>query len=118
MRKKGSNSCQVRVSLGERDPETGRYRYVLRQVHGTKRDARRAADALAAEVARDGHRQSGRRTVSDLLDRWTAHLEGRGRARSTLVRYRSAVNANTKPALGKVDIAKLEPAQIDSYDRG
>ena len=91
---------------------------MLRQVHGTKRDAQRAADALAAEVARGGHRQSGRRTVSDLLDRWTAHLEGRGRARSTLVRYRSAVNANTKPALGKVDIAKLEPAQIDSYDRG
>ena len=115
MRKKATNSWQVRVSLGERGPETGRYRYVLRQVHGTKRDARRAADALAAEVARDGHRQSGRRTVSDLLDRWMAHLEGRGRARSTLVRYRSAVNANIKPALGKVDIAKLKPAQIDSY---
>ena len=115
VRKKGTNSWQVRVSLGERDPKTGRYRYVLRQVHGTKRDAQRAADALAAEVARGGHRQNGRRTVADLLDQWMAHLEGQGRARSTLVRYRSAVNANIKPVLGKVDIAKLEPAQIDAY---
>lgn len=115
MRKKGSNSWQVRVSLGERDPETGRYRYVVRQVHGTKRDAQRAADALAAEVARGSHRHSERRTVSALLDQWMVHLEGQGRALSTLVRYHSAIRANIKPALGNIDIAKLEPAQIDYF---
>lgn len=53
--------------------------------------------------------------MADLLDQWMAHLEGQGRARSTLVRYRSAINANIKPALGKIDIARLEPAQIDAY---
>ena len=115
LRKRGTDSWQVRVSLGERDPTTGRYRYVMRQVHGTKRDAQRVADTLASEVARGGHRQSGKRTVSELLEEWMAHLEGQGRAASTLVRYRSAIKSNIVPRLGDVDITKLEPAQIDAF---
>ncbi len=111
LRKRGTDSWQVRVSLGERDPATGRYRYVVRQVRGTKRDAQRVADALASEVARGAHRQSGKRTVAELLEEWMVHLEGQGRAASTLVRYRSAINANIVPRLGNVDITKLEPAQ-------
>ena len=31
------------------------------------------------------------------------------------MRYRSAIRANIEPALGRIDIAKLEPAQIDAF---
>ncbi len=59
--------------------------------------------------------QTGRRTVTELLEEWMMHLEGQGRAASRLVRYRSAINTNIVPRLGNVDITKLEPAQIDAF---
>jgi integrase len=114
IRRRGADSWQVRVSLG-RDPETGRYRYVGRYVQGTKRDAQRAAAELITEVDRGGHREEGRHTVNELLDRWMAHIEAQGRAESTLARYRSCINANIKPRLGAKAINKLGPADIDRY---
>ena len=114
IRRRGADSWQVRVSLG-RDPETGRYRYVSRYVHGTKRDAQRAAAELITEVDRGGHREEGRHTVNELLDRWVAHIDAQGRAESTLARYRSCINANIKPRLGSKAINKLGPADLDRY---
>ncbi len=108
------NRWQVRVPLG-RDPSTGRYRYVGRYVQGTKRDAQRAAAELIIEVDRGGHREEGRHTVNELLDRWMAHIEAQGRAESTLARYRSCINANIKPRLGAKAINKLGPADLDRY---
>jgi integrase len=95
--------------------ETGRWRYVERHVRGTKRDAQRALDALSVEVARGSHRTSGRRTVNDLLDSWVTHLEAQGRAESTLVRYRSAIRANISPRLGRLDITRVGPAELDRF---
>jgi hypothetical protein len=80
-----ANSRLVRVSVG-RDPTTRRYQYASRTVRGTKRDAQRAAAELVTEVERGGHRQKGRHTVAELLDRWMEHIEGQGRAASTLTR--------------------------------
>ena len=59
---------------------------------------------------------SGSLSASATLRLGGTATERQGRARSTLVRYRSAINANIKPVLGKIDVAKLEPAQIDAYD--
>jgi integrase len=105
----------VRVSLGQRDAQTGQWRYIERHVRGTKRDAQRALDALSVEVARGGHRTIGRRTVNDLLDAWVAQLETQGRAESTLVRYRSAIRADISPHLGRLDVTKVGPAELDRF---
>ena len=51
---------QVRVSLG-RDPETGRYPYTTRWVHGTKRNAQCAAANLVTEFEVGGRRRLTRR---------------------------------------------------------
>ncbi len=114
IRQRGPKVWQVRVSLG-RDPETGRYRYAQRYVNGGKRDAQRASAELVAEIERGGHRQRGRHTVEELLDRWMAHIETQGRAASTLVRYRSAIDVNIKPRLGRVEIAKVDGATLDAF---
>jgi integrase len=114
IRQNGAKGWQVRVSLG-RDPETGRYRYAYRQVQGGKREAQRVAAELVSEVDRGGHRHTGRHSVGELLDRWMIHLEGQGRAPSTLTRYRSAIHANIKPRLGNVPINKLQAADLDSF---
>ena len=114
IRQRGANSWQIRVSVG-RDPQTGRYAYVARYVQGTKRDAQRAAAELVAEVERGSHRNKGRHNVSELLDRWMAHIEGQGRAASTLTRYRSAISANIKPRLGDLAVNKVGPAELDGF---
>jgi integrase len=114
IRQRGARSWQVRVSLGERDAETGRHRYVERHVHGRKRDAERELAELITEVDSGGHRQTRRYTVSELLDRWMTHIEALGRAPSTLVRNRSAINTNINPKLGKLDITKVGRADIDN----
>jgi integrase len=82
-------------------------------VKGGKRAAERVAAELVAEVEKGGLRYQGRHTVSDLLDRWMAHIEAQGRAASTLVRYRSCIDVNIKPALGPVLIDKLDPVDVD-----
>src|SRR6516225_2500240 len=108
IRQRGANSWLVRVSVG-RDPTTGRYQYVNRTVRGTKRDAQRAAAELVTEVERGSHRQPGRHTVSELLDRWMDHIEGQGRAASTLIRYRSAITANIRPRIGNLTGRRWHP---------
>ena len=112
IRQRGPDRWQVRVPVG-RDPSTGRYRYVAREVTGGKRAAQRVAAELVAEVEHGGHRYQGRHTVSELLDRWMGHIEAQGRAASTLVRYRSAIDVNIKPAIGTVVIDKLDPVDVD-----
>ncbi len=114
IRQRGPKVWQVRVSLGK-DPDTGRYRYAQHYVNGGKRDAQRASAELVAEIERGGHRQRGRHTVEELLDRWMAHIESQGRAPSTLVRYRSAIDVNIKPRLGRVEIAKVDGAILDAF---
>jgi len=116
VRQKGEGRWQVRVSLG-RDPVSGRYRTIAREVRGRKRDAELVAAKLVAEVERGAYRDQevSRHSVADLLEDWLAHIEAQGRAASTLTRYRSVISVNIVPRLGDVQITKLGPAQIDSY---
>ena len=112
IRQRGPGRWQVRVSAG-RDPATGRYRYVTASVEGGTRDAQRAAAKLEHEV-RQGRASGGRGTVSDLLEKWMAHLEAQGRAPTTTVRYRSAIDVRVAPALGHVKVADLTAADLDA----
>ncbi len=47
-----------------------------------------------------------------------AHIEARGRAPSTLSRYRSAIRANIVPVLGDLQLAQLTAADIDAFYAG
>ena len=106
----------MRVSAG-RDPATGRYRYVTASVEGGKRDAQRAAAKLEHEV-REGRASGERGTVSDLLEKWMAHLEAQGRAPTTMVRYRSAIDVRIAPALGHLKVTDLTAADLDAFYAG
>ena len=97
-----------------RSPVDGSWRYVTRTVRGGKREAQRVAAELVAEVER-GLAPMVRGTVAQLLDHWILHLETQGRAPSTLERYRSAVKANIGPALGRLQLSDLGPADIDAF---
>lgn len=114
VRQKGPKRWQVRVSLG-RDAVTGRYRYLHRDVVGTKRDAQRAAAQLVADVDHGLHQGSRRYTVAELMDRWMDHTETQGRAPSTQTRNRSVIRRNITPHLGTARIDRLGPADLDRF---
>ena len=82
IRQKSADRWQVRVSLG-RDPTTGRYRYIAREVRGTKRTAQRAAAELVNEVEHGLHGHRGPHTLAELIDRWMTHIDALGRSPST-----------------------------------
>lgn len=114
IRKRGPNRWQLRASMG-RNPATGRYQYMHRDFVGTEASARKAAARLAVEVQEGRHQQSDRHTVEGLLNRWMEHIEGLGRAPTTLARYRSAIRHDIVPRLGQFRIDRLQPADIDSF---
>ena len=117
IRQKGPDRWQVRVSLG-RDAATGRYEYVTKDVRGTKRDAQKYAARLTTEVEQGLHRRAERHTVAQLLDRWMEHIEGLGRAPTTLARYRSAIRHDIVPRIGEFRIDRIQPADIDRFYTG
>jgi integrase len=53
--------------------------------------------------------------VADLLEKWMLHLETQGRAQSTLIRYRSAIDVRIIPALGWIEVTKLNAADLDTF---
>ena len=114
IRKRGANAWQVRTSLRQRDPETGRWRYIQRRVRVTKRNAQRALDALSVEVARGGHRTTGRRTVTDLLDAWVLHLEALGQSR---VHARPLPQRNPRQPTALVRTARTESTDLPRLSR-
>ena len=113
LRQRGPDTWQVRVSIGI-DPRTGKYLYTSKTVRGGKRAAQRAAADMASEVAKGGLRPKVRGTVHELLDTWLAHIEGQGRADTTLVRYRSVVATHIVPVIGRLRVEQLTPADLDA----
>jgi hypothetical protein len=114
IQQKTTDRWQVRVSLG-RDPTTGRYRYIAREVRGTKRTAQRAAVELVNEVEHGLHGHRGPHTLAELIERWMTHIDALGRSPSTLARYRSAINKDIPPHLGTTRIDRLTGADIDAF---
>lgn len=112
VREKRPGVWQVRVSLG-RDPETGKYRTLAREVHGGRRDAERAAARLLTEVS-DGRATAARGSVGDLLQRWLEHQEARGLAPRTLHGYRNFCRRITAE-LGRIELRKLKTADLDRF---
>ena len=115
-RPEGSGRWEVRVYAG-RDPGTGRDRQVSRVVHGTQKAAQRLEGKLAREVA-DADAPPSSTTVSQLLDRWMAHLESRGRSPWTMRGYRGYIAREIVPAVGARKVQELEARHLDAlYDR-
>ncbi len=87
-----------------------------RTVNGTKREAETALARFVAEQddvrpARTGFQA----TVSQLLDEWLKVGKQRGWTTYTEHRYSSYVEGRLRPALGKIKISRLGPAELDRF---
>ncbi len=114
MREKSPGYWQLRVYEG-RDPLTGKQRYRVRGVRGTKRQAERKLTALVAEVDR-GVVAAAAKTVGELLTEWLAHIEHLGRSASTLYNYRRLV-LQLPEGFKSQPMSKVTPKLVDDLYR-
>src|SRR5579864_2662271 len=112
VREKRPGVWQVRVSIG-RDPTTGKYRTIAREVRGGRRDAERAAAKLVTEIA-EGRASVARCSVADLLTRWLEHQTARGLAPKTLHSY-GGFARRISDELGSKELRKLTAADLDPF---
>jgi integrase len=112
LREKRPGVWQVRVSVG-RDPTTGKYRTIAREVRGVRRDAERAAAKLVTELA-EGRASIARGSVADLLTRWLEHQTVRGLAPKTLHSYRCFARRISEE-IGSKELRKLTPVDLDRF---
>jgi integrase len=104
------------VSTG-RDPVRGRYRYVSRTMHGTRKEAEAALAALVTEVnAGVGGHTGTDASVGELVEQWL-DLKREALSVTTWEGYVGKARFRLIPALGKVSVRKLTVRDIDVFYR-
>jgi integrase len=83
-------------------------------------ERKKDADARAAEVkvniAKGVHTATSKSiTVGEAANDWLAYVEGEGRERTTIERYRQLVRKHIVPRLGNERVAKLTTPRINSF---
>ncbi|MCP4967117.1 MAG: site-specific integrase [bacterium] len=111
MRKRGA-SWELRVFLGY-DPVTGKQRYASRTVRGGKRDAQRVLAEMVTEAER-GLTPRSASTVGELLEAWF-ELAAADFSPTTVKETRGFIDRSLLPGLGERKLAKLKPAEIDTF---
>ncbi len=110
----GSGAWRLRAYAG-RDTVTDHPIQITRSFRGTETAARKALAKLVTEVEA-GKFVRSRVTVSELLDKWLAHIEAVGKARpKTIYEYRRKIEGRIRPALGSVRLNRLEPDTLDGW---
>jgi integrase len=112
IRKRGKNSYQVFVEL-PREPG-GRRRQKTFTVRGRKKDAEQKLAATLHEINTGLYIEPAKLTVGEYLDRWLTTYPTRV-SRKTCDRYAEIVRIHLKPALGLVDLPRLQSMQIQEY---
>ena len=99
-------------------PVTGRPTQTSRTIHTAKRggksEAQAALDALRAEVMGPGTMDANS-TLSDLLDRWLAHLERQDKAPATIETYRHHIDKRIRPRLGALKLYQVTAQELDRF---
>ena len=107
---------RLRVYVGS-DPITGKPRQASRTAKATNEaGARRELRRFVAEVE-DGKvaKVGAQATVAHLLYRWLDGLATSGKAATTLETYRTIVTTHLLDGLGKRELRKLSPHDLDTY---
>ena len=98
-----------------RDPITGRKRQKSLSV-ATRAQAKQAEARLITEVGAGQHRATANRTVAELLDRWPEWRQSvRPISPTTVATYRGYIDRAILPALGKLQLSRLDAATLDAF---
>lgn len=94
------------------DPTSGKRQHQTFAVHGTKRDAERAAATRTAALASGSYVDPTRETVGEFMHRWLRDYVDPSISLRSRIRYRDIVEEVLVPHLGSVPIQQLKPAHI------
>ncbi len=112
MKERSPGVWRLRVFTG-RDARTGNPQQLHETFRGTEAAAKKRLAVLVGKVE-DGKFDRTKATMSQLLDRWLANIEGE-RSSTTIRDYRGAIEHAIRPALGSTKVAKLGPDQLDAW---
>ena len=114
LRERRPGVWELIVSTG-RDPLSGRYLQTSRTFAGSKRQAQRALAELVTDIA-TGRGSGATATVTMLLEQWLDHTSG-DLSPTTLRTYRQIVRTRLIPAVGNIQVRKLQAQQLDDLYR-
>jgi integrase len=116
IRERSPGHWAIVIDVG-RDPETGERRRRWHGFLGTKRQAQDEAARLITELKAGTAVEPTKLTVTAFLERWLEHTKSQVAPRS-IERYGEIAHEYLIPALGNVQLSKLQPLIISSaYDK-
>jgi Phage integrase, N-terminal SAM-like domain len=99
------------IVIDVRDSATGKRKRKWHSFNGTKRQAQVECAKLIAEIKNGTALDPAKVMLREYLERWLAHMATQVSPRSA-ENYREVVEHWIVPALGNVQLAKLQPEQI------
>lgn len=113
---KRGDTYYVVVYLG-RGPD-GRKKYKWIRAGKRKKDAEAELARIVHGIHMGTYVDAGKMTVADLLERWLADYAKHNVARRTYERYEEIVRKHWIPAIGHIELGKLQPIHIqEQYTR-
>jgi Phage integrase, N-terminal SAM-like domain len=112
--RRGKSSWRIKFDLAA-DSVTSERRYYVETVRGIKRDAQAL---LAKRLAEHGEGQLVQRTVLTVAEyarHWLATIAPAKASAKTLDRYGELIEKHIIPAIGAVELQKLEGSKIDMF---
>jgi hypothetical protein len=113
IRERSAGHWAIVLDIGD----TAKRRRKWHSFRGTKRQAQIECARLISEVQSGNYLEPAKTTLAQFLDRWLVHMQRQISPKSH-ERYSEIVRKNIIPALGRVVLMKLRPAQIsEAYDK-
>ncbi len=113
IRKRGAG-YQVAVYLGT-DPVTKKAKYKYQAVQGGKKEAQAVLQEILHQVNTNTFVDPGKMTFGQYLEKWLADYCKNKLAPLTYHRYEEIVKLHIVPDMGKVQLAKLKPLDLQNY---
>jgi integrase len=111
-RSKGSWSIVIDVG---RDPQTGKRQQQWHTVRGTKKEAEAKLRVLLDSLEKGVYVKPNKMTVGEWLEEWLNNYATLNVSPRTLEGYKFLVRRHITPALGALELTKLESRHLQSY---
>lgn len=112
-RSEGSWTLQWYLGTGA----NGKRQYGSKTIRGTKREAQAELRRILHEVETGQYAKPTKLTVADFLRRWLRDYASTSVTGTTFERYEGIVEQHLIPALGGIELSKLQPIQVQEYYR-
>lgn len=115
IQKRGERTYRCYISLGW-DAQGKRYRKLTFTIHGTREDAEKALAKKLLEIGNGNLIDPGKMTFGEYLEYWLSEYVSSLRPK-TQKSYAQIVRDHAIPALGRIQLDKLNPLHLQRYLR-